>query len=165
MKVLAIIIAIIIPIMLSSKENDRIIYSNSKGNTFISTNSGINWVNIWNESNRIIKFTNSINQNFYSVNNGKSWIGTVNESTKIKFSLYPNPVTDYISILIADNIESKRKLSVYSFANSKIVFEKEVSFDKNKNSLEIPLENLQKGKYLIVIETENRTSCEIFFKQ
>ncbi len=153
------------PILLFSLENDRIIYSNSKGKTFITTNNGHNWVNVKSESNRIIEFTNSEKKNYYSIDNGKSWIARLSEKSEIKFSIYPNPAADCITISFLDNNSSNRKVSIFSFANSEIVFANEILIDPNNKSFEISIKNLTEGKYLLIVETENRTCCEQFLKK
>lgn len=77
-----------------------------------------------------------------------------------KFNIYPNPVTNMLTITNSENITIK-KLTVYD-VNGKTIKEQKGSFEKEHT---LNVENLSAGTYLLHIETTEGTAVKKVIKK
>jgi hypothetical protein len=92
------------------------------------------------------------------INEVPSWLNTQKLTSKLNIGIYPNPVTDILTI---QNNEYKiQKISIYDLSGKLILEQKEISIGDNK----IDLNAIQKGYYLIKIEAENGVLTSKFQK-
>ncbi len=77
-----------------------------------------------------------------------------------KFNIYPNPVTNMLTITNSENITIK-KLTVYD-VNGKTIKEQKGSFEKEHT---LNVDNLSAGTYLLHIKTESGTAVKSFIKK
>ena len=73
------------------------------------------------------------------------------------FSIYPNPANDVLNIRNKGNLQIDKVL-VYDITGKKIL-------EEAKNVDTIKIQNLQAGLYFLQIESEGKTSKNIFIKQ
>lgn len=87
------------------------------------------------------------------------WQFTIEPSTSIelinntKALIYPNPVSDFISIHIREECD----LSIYSISGGKVF-----SNTNQKSSVLIPVRHLESGIYLLMLQTDNEILTERF---
>lgn len=72
------------------------------------------------------------------------------ETIKNRIEIYPNPVTDILHLNIGSSFQ-KTVITVFD-ANGRIVLRENLSFEK----MEINMENLKKGVYLVHVEIDNQ---------
>lgn len=77
-----------------------------------------------------------------------------------KFNIYPNPVTNMLTVTNSENIIIK-ELTVYD-VNGKIIKEQKSSFEKE---ITLNVENLSAGTYLLHIKTESGYTVKSFIKK
>lgn len=79
------------------------------------------------------------------------------ETSTRNIRIYPNPAQDFINILATDKMESVR---VLNYAGQ-LVYE----LEKVENNVQIPLDKLSNGVYVIRVATNNNTFVRKFVKQ
>ncbi|RRA96072.1 T9SS type A sorting domain-containing protein [Paenimyroides viscosum] len=77
-----------------------------------------------------------------------------------KFNIYPNPVTNMLTVTNSENITIK-ELTVYD-VNGKTIKEQKGSFEKEHT---LNVDNLSAGTYLLHIKTESGTAVKSFIKK
>lgn len=80
---------------------------------------------------------------------GEAWSVGTKENDLAKFSMYPNPVTNYLNIQFS--YKGKHYVEVYNILGRKIL-KKEV---QNDNIMRIPFSNLQRGMYIVMYKAQN----------
>ncbi len=77
-----------------------------------------------------------------------------------KFNIYPNPVTNILTVTNSENITIK-ELTVYD-VNGKTIKEQKGSFEKEHT---LNVDNLSAGTYLLHIKTDSGTAVKSFIKK
>ncbi len=86
------------------------------------------------------------------------------EQEKIQISIHPNPASDYIQVSGKSNTNSHYILNIYDLTG-RIVKTFPISQEKLTGISErIPVDNLQKGHYLINISDEKQTKVLFVYK-
>ncbi|WP_405410639.1 T9SS type A sorting domain-containing protein [Maribacter sp. Asnod1-A12] len=75
--------------------------------------------------------------------------------------VFPNPATNVINVLGLKN-DSNAAISIRDSYGTQIIFHK---WDIKRNSLNIPVFNLEKGLYMITIQSEHQNVKTKFYKQ
>lgn len=78
-----------------------------------------------------------------------AWSVGMKEHSIEGFSMYPNPVNNYLNILFTK--KAKHHIEVYNILGRKIITQK-VQYDDH---LVVPFSNLQRGLYVVVYKTES----------
>ncbi|MEH6618711.1 T9SS type A sorting domain-containing protein [Maribacter arcticus] len=79
----------------------------------------------------------------------------------IKIKLFPNPATNVISVLGLDN-SSNASIIITDLYGGQVISHQWVI---KHNALNIPVNKLEKGVYLITIQTEHQNIHRKFFKE
>jgi hypothetical protein len=83
------------------------------------------------------------------------------QELKNDVKIFPNPATNVINILGLKN-DRNASISITDTYGSQVIFHR---WDISKNALNIPVFNLEKGIYLITIQSEHQRVQEKFYKQ
>jgi len=75
--------------------------------------------------------------------------------------VFPNPATNVINVLGLKN-DSNAAISIRDSYGTQIIFHQ---WDIKRNSLNIPVFNLEKGLYMITIQSEHQNVKTKFYKQ
>jgi len=75
--------------------------------------------------------------------------------------VFPNPATNVINVLGLKN-DSNAAISIRDSYGTQIIFHQ---WDIKRNSLNIPVFNLEKGLYMISIQSEHQNVKTKFYKQ
>jgi len=81
--------------------------------------------------------------------------------TNTTIKVFPNPATNVINVLGLIN-DQNASISIRDIYGTQLVYHK---WNITKNALNIPVFNLEKGVYLIVIQSEHQKVQRKFFKQ
>ena len=84
---------------------------------------------------------------------------SINEVLNEKFNIFPNPVNDVVNITNNDNIQVK-KIKIYSESGK---FINEENFNTEDN-IQLNIENLQSGIYLLNFETDHGSATKKIIK-
>ena len=68
-------------------------------------------------------------------------------------SIFPNPMKEYLKLVITDNIDNSCSIELFDALNSKI---KVASHQTNSHEIELDTSHLEKGYYTLIITTPNR---------
>ena len=75
--------------------------------------------------------------------------------------LYPNPATDLIHIKLTDiTLNSKLLISIMDI-NGKLIFQKEMN---SSNEISLPVNQLRKGNYQLIVQQHNKLDYKAFLK-
>ena len=85
----------------------------------------------------------------------------INNATDDIFSVYPNPVNDVLYLQLDDN-QLIKSIKLTDLSGRTV---KSVSYEQNMNQIEIPVNNLNSGIYLLVIQTEKDMITEKIIKK
>src|SRR5690554_1887087 len=111
--------------------------------------------NLLKNANSVIKYDN-INISATNVTPTVS----VNTFTSGKFNLYPNPVTDIVTIINSENIAIE-EITVYDVTGKKIKTKKY----GNENNIQLNLSDLAMGTYFLHIKTNQGTAVKKMIKK
>ena len=89
-----------------------------------------------------------------------SYILSANEQLATKFNLYPNPATNVVNITNTDNLFVE-KATVYDIAGKEI---KNQTFT-NETNIQLNVENLASGTYLLHLQTNEGTAVKKLVKK
>ncbi|MDF2550859.1 MAG: C-terminal target protein [Chryseobacterium sp.] len=119
-------------------------YDQKNCDFYVNTATGaiFNYQIINNGSYKTLIITNNNTGDKIYYNN--SFLGTKDNIIKKSIKIYPNPVTDFLTI---ENIQGKLNLKIYEMSG-KLVYETLTTDKSNK----IDVSHLQKGQYILLIE-------------
>ena len=100
------------------------------------------------------------NINFAAQNTVPTENLAVNEQLAQKFSLFPNPATNVVNITNAENMQVNQVI-VYDIAGKEI---KNQTFT-NENQVQLNVENLASGTYMLHIQTNEGTAVKKLIKK
>jgi len=83
------------------------------------------------------------------------------QESKNNVKIFPNPATSVINILGLKN-DQNASIRITDAYGSQVIFHR---WAITKNSLNIPVFNLEKGIYLVTIESEHQKVRKKFYKQ
>lgn len=111
-----------------------------------------------------------VSDNFVTVNrielgNNFSNTGGIQNASlsKSNLTITPNPATNFINIDYYSTIENKGQIQIID-RSGKVLFKKKNSFEKGHNTVQIPLNNLEEGLYILTIQNSNEIFHEKFVK-
>lgn len=85
---------------------------------------------------------------------------SVNEKLATKFNLYPNPATSLVNITNAENMQIQQ-ITVYDIAGKEI---KKQTYT-NENQIQLNVENLSNGTYMLHLQTNEGTAVKKLVKK
>jgi hypothetical protein len=83
---------------------------------------------------------------------------SVLNDSEIKFSVYPNPATDFVNVHFEQSLEPGTRVALMDMSGVK-VFEI-ISNDPDNNLLQLETQNLKSGLYILYVETGNKVSTK-----
>jgi hypothetical protein len=83
------------------------------------------------------------------------------QDVKNDIKVFPNPATNVINVLGLKN-DSNAAISIRDSYGTQIIYHQ---WDIKRNSLNIPVFNLEKGLYMITIQSEHQNVKAKFYKQ
>jgi ligand-binding sensor domain-containing protein len=139
----------------------KIFAGTDAGGVFLSVDNGLNWIQV-NESLsylNIPSLTISGSYVYAGTANGGIWKRPLSEFTMIKeengkssFAIYPNPVSNIITVSFDSNIEANTTLNIYNVSGSMVKSEL-----LKQNQQQINIGDLDNGIYVIEIKSKKQT--------
>ncbi len=93
-------------------------------------------------------------------NGTRSLIVDADEPTSetAQFTVFPNPFSENLTVNISSKKSAPAKIAVFNLFGQQ-VFGKNLDLQEGKNQLELPMNNLPTGSYLVQFQSENKTSA------
>lgn len=140
--------------------SNQIVFSNDKGDTYISNNNGKTWSKSIKDNKKII-FNNTNGMTFESNDGGKTWL-TLNRN--INWSIINNPVKSNVLTLKFEKTIQAEDIKILNIENFEYQVFNLIKNDINSNSLSIDLKNVYSGKYLISFKYQDIIYSKLFIK-
>lgn len=86
---------------------------------------------------------------------------SINKTTETTFNIFPNPVTDIVTIINNENIGGIEEVVVYDMNGKKVKSQKG---NNNKNEVQLNMENFARGSYLLHVKTKEGTAIKKLIK-
>ena len=97
----------------------------------------------------------------FSLFNKPSWF--MNGIEILGFAIYPNPVSDFI--YISYKSLGKMRIEIYNTEGQKVLNKEIDSSNPGNQDIELDIEGLPQGLYIINLESENNQSSQKFIKK
>ena len=91
-------------------------------------------------------------------------IAIKNDNSLITIQIFPNPVTDVLQVQIPSSQKEAIKIAVADAAG-RIIFERNMEVAEGNNAASIPVQQLPKGNYYLVVDNREGRQAKPFIKQ
>jgi hypothetical protein len=78
-------------------------------------------------------------------------------SYRPEFKIYPNPASDYVNIVYNGLLKWEGRLLLYD-PNSKLVYNRQISFNQLNSAFTLPLQSFRSGMYLLKLQNASGTT-------